>query len=277
MYGGSNWGNMAHPGDYTSYDYGAPISEHRTVTREKYSELKLIAEWLKVSPGYLTAKPGAAEILTYSSNLAITVTRLEGTTDFGSYFVVRHSDYTTTSSTEYTLSLPTSKGKMPIPALYGTLTLNGRDSKIVVTDYNVRGYTIIYSTAEILTHQKYDDRTVLVVYTGAGETNELAIQTITPPKIIDGDSVAVHHDGDLAILTWATSSKRKVIQIENLYIHAVGKYAAEHCIALCPVSSVLPIPSLNKRQICNIQFCFFCILYQSTIFIPYFTISNTFF
>ncbi|KAK6081556.1 glycosyl hydrolase family 35 [Seiridium cupressi] len=227
-YGGTNWGNIGHPAGYTSYDYGAAIKEDLTITRGKYSELKLIAEWLKVSPSYLTAKPGVAEILTYCSNPAITVTRLEGdkAAGSGSFFVLRHSDYTSTSSTGYTLTLPTSRGKVSIPALYGSLTLNGRDSKIVVTDYDVHGFQLIYSTAEIFTHQKYDSKTVLVVYTGPGETNELAIKTSSVPKIIAGDSVAVHHDTDIAILTWATSGERKVIKVDDLYICAIDRNSA---------------------------------------------------
>jgi hypothetical protein len=225
IYGGTNWGNIGHPGGYTSYDYGAAIKEDLTIAREKYSELKVIAEWLKVSPGYLTANPGTAEVLTYCSNPAITTTKLEGdeAVGGGSFFIIRHSDYTSTSSTSYKLKLPTSKGKVSIPALYGSLTLNGRDSKIVVTDYDVRGFTLLYSTAEILTHQRYENKTVLIVYTGPGETNELAVKTPYVPKLVLGDSVAIHHDADVAILTWATGN-RKVIQIENLLIYAIGTY-----------------------------------------------------
>lgn len=224
IYGGTNWGNIGFPGGYTSYDYGAPIKEDFTIGRSKYSELKLIAQWLQVSPGYLTAKTGLAEVLTYCNDAAITVTRLKCDTAVGngSFFIIRHSDYTSTASTNYKLDLPTSRGKVSIPALYGSLTLNGRDSKIVVTDYDVHGSTLLYSTAEILTHQKYNDRVVLVVYTGAGETNELAIKTMHKPRILAGDGVAVHHDGDLAIMTWDTSNDRKVIRVGNLYIFAIG-------------------------------------------------------
>ncbi|ETS78462.1 beta-galactosidase A [Pestalotiopsis fici W106-1] len=228
VYGGTNWGNIGHPGGYTSYDYGSPIKEDFTVGRKKYSELKLLAQWLQMSPGYLTAKPGLAEVLTYCNDAAITVTRLKGdsTIGGGSFFIIRHSDYTSTVSTNYKLELPTSRGKVSIPALYGSLTLNGRDSKIAVTDYDVHGSTLIYSTAEILTHQKYTDRVVLVVYTGPGETNELAIKTTHKPKILVGDAVAVHHAGDLAIMTWDTSGERKVIRVGNLFIFATDRDSA---------------------------------------------------
>ncbi|KAF7531211.1 hypothetical protein G7054_g9091 [Neopestalotiopsis clavispora] len=228
IYGGTNWGNIGFPGGYTSYDYGAPIKEDFTIGRSKYSELKLIAQWLQVSPGYLTAKPGLAEVLTYCNDAAITVTRLKCDTAVGngSFFIIRHSDYTSTASTNYKLDLPTSRGKVSIPALYGSLTLNGRDSKIVVTDYDVHGSTLLYSTAEFLTHQKYTDRVVLVVYTGPGETNELAIKTMHKPRILAGDGVAVHYDGDLAIMTWDTSNDRKVIRVGNLYIFAIDRNSA---------------------------------------------------
>ncbi|KAI4602150.1 hypothetical protein KJ359_009387 [Pestalotiopsis sp. 9143b] len=235
IYGGTNWGNIGFPGGYSSYDYAAAISEDLTVGRKKYSELKLIAEWLKVSPGYITAKPGAAEVLTYCSDPAITVTRLNGdsTTGSGSFFVVRHSDYTSTTSTTYKLELPTSKGKLAIPALYGSLTLNGRDSKFAVTDYNVHGISLVYSTAEILTHQKYSDRVILVVYTGAGETNELAIKTSHKPKVIAGDSLAVHHDGEMAIMTWDTSNVRKVVRVGDLFIFAIGMFTVGRRCPIC--------------------------------------------
>lgn len=74
IYGGTNWGGIAYPGVYTSYDYvrtleltllyltthprlqGAAIAEDRTL-REKYYELKLQANFLRVSPAYLTTRP----------------------------------------------------------------------------------------------------------------------------------------------------------------------------------------------------------------------------
>ncbi len=67
-------------------------------------------------------------------------------------------------STPYTFSVPTSLGNVSIPQLGGTLTLNGRDSKIHVTDYDVGGINLIYSSADIYTHGKTGDRRVLLVY-----------------------------------------------------------------------------------------------------------------
>ncbi len=120
--------------------------EDRTVTREKYSEAKLQAQLMKVSPGYITATPSDLTIGKFSSTPGLTITPLvaNGT---GSFFVVRHSDYTDLTATSYTLDLPTSSGTIHVPQLNGTLLLNGRDSKVHVTDYPVGNYTVLYSTA----------------------------------------------------------------------------------------------------------------------------------
>ncbi|KAI0885950.1 glycoside hydrolase family 35 protein [Annulohypoxylon maeteangense] len=228
IYGGTNWGNIGHPGGYTSYDYGAAISEDRTIVREKYSELKLEAEWLKVSPDYLTAQPGAALVWTYATNAAITVTRLAGnsTLGSGSFFVVRHSDYSSTTSDSYTMKLPTSEGDISIPTLFDKFTLHGRDSKIIVTDYDVQGIKLLYSTAEILTHQRFQNATVLLVYSGPTEINELAVKTTGGSLVVSDDSIKINRTEGLVTLAWATSPTRRVVQIDRFHIYILDRNSA---------------------------------------------------
>ncbi|KAI0847619.1 glycoside hydrolase family 35 protein [Daldinia vernicosa] len=228
IFGGTNWGNIGHPGGYTSYDYGAAISEDRSLRREKYSELKLQAEWLKVSPDYLTAEPGAALVWTYADNAAITVTRLAGnsTSGSGSFFVVRHSDYSRTASDNYTMKLPTLKGEISIPTLFDDLTLHGRDSKIIVTDYDVRGIKLLYSTAEILTHQKFGNTTALFVYSGPNEMNELAVQINDTFSVISDDSVKVNRTEGLITLGCSTPDARNIVKIDNFHIYILDRNSA---------------------------------------------------
>jgi hypothetical protein len=116
-------------GGYTSYDYGSSITENREIYREKYSELKLEGNFLKVSPSYLTASVGTAVSGTYSSTSEIFTTPLFGNGSASNFYVVRHSDFQQETATTYTLSLKTSRGTLAIPQLGGTLTLSGRDSK----------------------------------------------------------------------------------------------------------------------------------------------------
>ncbi|KAK8058841.1 hypothetical protein PG994_009289 [Apiospora phragmitis] len=78
IFGGTNWGNLGHPGGYTSYDYGSVIREDRTIAREKYSELKLEANFMMVSPAYLTATPAINATHAYSDNAEMIITPLLG-------------------------------------------------------------------------------------------------------------------------------------------------------------------------------------------------------
>lgn len=226
-FGGTNWGNIGHPGGYTSYDYGAVITEDRLVSREKYSEAKLEANFLQASPAWLTALPqnNSHANGSYSNNPAIAVTALFGNTT--RFFVVRHSIYNSLESTQYKLSLPTSQGNITIPQINGSLTLNGRDSKAVVTDYDVGGFNLLYSSAEIFTWKTYGSKTVLVVYGGPDEQHELAFSNTASAKIIEGSGVTVTYKNGNAILNFATSTERRIAQLpNNLYVYILDRYSA---------------------------------------------------
>lgn len=232
IYGGTNWGNLGYPSGYTSYDYGAAISESRNITREKYSELKLIGNFLKVSTSYLDTVPGNASTTEYTSTTDLTVTPLIGRSTNSSFFVVRHSDYSSLDSTSYTLKVPTSAGTLTLPQLNGTLTLNGRDSKVHVTDYDVAGTNILYSTAEVFTWKNFSDYKVLVLYGGQGEHHELAISPSAngTASVVDGSGsgVTTQSTGDLLIIGWDVSSSRTIIKVDNLLVFLLGKLLVEH-------------------------------------------------
>jgi hypothetical protein len=70
------------------------------VDREKYSELKLQATFLKASPGYLlTSAANSSSTGVYNTNSDVLTTPLFGSN--GSFFIVRHSDYTSQASSNY--------------------------------------------------------------------------------------------------------------------------------------------------------------------------------
>jgi hypothetical protein len=224
IFGGTNWGNLGHPGGYTSYDYAAPIAEDRTVSREKYSELKLEAQFLKVSPGYLTATPGNRSVTgIYSPSTAVSITPLSGPN--GSFYVARHTDYQSTESTAYTLTLPTSAGNITIPQLGGSLTLGRRDSKIHVSDYPLGDHALLYSTAEIFTWKKFEEKTVLVVYGGPGEQHELAIKSPATDWKADCGLAVASKNGNV-VVNWHTSTKRRVFQLGDLHVYIVDRNSA---------------------------------------------------
>jgi hypothetical protein len=227
-YGGTNWGNLGHPGGYTSYDYAAVIREDRRVDREKYSEQKLQANFFKVSPAYLTAARGSASNTTWTSSQALTVT--PATSNTTNFYFVRHAKYNTLDSVTYKLNVHTAAfGNMTVPQVNGTsLTLNGRDSKTHVSDYDIGGDTLVYSTAEVFTWHKYDDKTVLVVYGGPGETHELAL-AVTGLEVLEGDVKSITTRG-YTVLNFAVDGGRKVAKVgaENsfIYVYMVSRNEA---------------------------------------------------
>lgn len=207
------------------------IRENRAVDREKYSELKLQGQFMKVSPGYVVTNPGNLTTGVYSSSEDVVITPLlaNGT---GSFFVVRHSDYTSTSSTDYTLKLPTSAGTLSIPQLGGELSLNGRDSKVHVTDYPVGDhgeYSLLYSTAEVFTWKTFHDKTVLILYGGPSERHEVAVKgkAFKDFKKVDGEAKInidkKRHSGAV-VFQWETSPTRQIVKMGDLYIYLLGEW-----------------------------------------------------
>lgn len=224
--GGTNWGNLGHSGGYTSYDYGASVTENRELYREKYSELKLEANFLKVSPAYLTASVGGGSTGKYTTSTSIFTTPLFGNGSATNFYVVRHSSYAEETAVTYKLNVPTSKGTFTVPQLGGSLTLSARDSKWHVTDYDLGGTNLLYSTAEIFTWKKFDSKTALVVYGGPGEVHELAIVSGNQATVVEGTGVTTQSTNGTVVLNWQTSSTRRVIQIGNLFVYILDRNTA---------------------------------------------------
>ncbi|KOS20896.1 putative beta-galactosidase A [Escovopsis weberi] len=201
-FGGTNWGNLGHSHVYTSNDFGAPIREDRSVDREKYSELKLQGQFLKVSPGLLRAKPHHVS-LAISTNSRIRITGLTSN-ERGNFFL-----------------------------LGGNLTLHGRDSKWHVTDYDVGDYILLYCTAEVYTWKKFKDHTVLVLYGGEDEIHEFAflnplkIKADAEIEIMEGEAPILKRSPNNTItVQWNTSTTRTVIRYGDLDIYMVDRNSA---------------------------------------------------
>lgn len=217
-YGGTNWGNLGYQGGDTSYDYGAAITEDRHVWREKYSEQKLEANFLKDSPSFLTAIPGITSNGSYVNTSAIATTPLFGTEDSTNFYVVRHADFTSLANTTYRLSVSTTYGNVTIPQLGGNLSLNGRDSKIHVTDYDIGGVNLIYCTADILTWAKADSgRRVLIMYGGANEAHEFALPDhMGKPSMSSGSNTKVEKRGPTWTVQWSVIPERQIVRFPHV-------------------------------------------------------------
>lgn len=216
------------------------------VTREKYSEAKLEANFVEASPAYLTCTPGNLTNGTYTDTTQLSVTPMFGNGSDTNFYVLRHANYSNKATTPYKLKLPTSKGKITIPQLGGELTLVGRDSKVHVSDYKVGGHNLLYSSAEIFTWKTYGDRTVLVVYGGEGEEQELAVSNGGKATISEGSGVKVAQKDGATVLNWQASSSRRIVDLGcglSIYILLRGD-AYNYWVLKLPNENGLHAPNL---------------------------------
>ncbi|KAG9316763.1 glycoside hydrolase family 35 protein [Chiua virens] len=244
LYGGTNWGGIAHPGVYTSYDYGSAIAEDRTL-REKYYELKLQANFLRVSPAYLTTRPmnvnsnqGA-----FTGNSALVTTQLlDVVGNVTGFYVIRQMDASSNFQEMYTLTLPTSIGNLTIPQLGGQLILNGKDSKVHVVDYAAGSSHLLYSTGEVMTWATIDGRDVIIIYGNHGELHETAFKfnsTSVPSAIVVSGTQSIKTemiDSTNLVLQYTTSGQA-VVEVGNVLLYISDRANAYEFWVMYPPST----------------------------------------
>ncbi|QRV97776.1 glycoside hydrolase family 35 protein [Ceratobasidium sp. AG-Ba] len=198
-YGGTNWGNLAYPGVYTSYDYGAAISEDRTLA-PKFSEIKLQGLFLHATPHYhLAGRISTGTSL--SSSDQIFTTHL-ATVQGQNLYIVRQTTNNNTGQVEFSLRVNTTAGEETL----SELVLNGRESKIIVSEYPFGKSLMRYSTAEVATWATIDREDHILLYTtNQNTTTSLAS---TSKAVVSGSTAlkAVLINGTTTIVGPAPSS-----------------------------------------------------------------------
>ncbi|KAG7094115.1 hypothetical protein E1B28_007729 [Marasmius oreades] len=182
LFGGTNWGQTAAPVSYSSYDYGAGINENRIAT-PKMNEMRLQGLFLRVSRDLLSSNL-IANGTNYTTSSLIHTAELRNPSSGSAFYVTRHDDSRSVALTTTQLRISTSVGSLLVPQT-GVITFNGRDSKILVTDYTFGRHNtkILYSTAEIMTWTTIDDTDYVVFYTGSREAGETVILLSSAPEV----------------------------------------------------------------------------------------------
>jgi beta-galactosidase GanA len=192
-FGGTNWGWLGQPNDvYTSYDYGAAITENRQLTA-KYDEFKR-QNYFQAAVAPLTkTDPVPAPV---SSNPAVqTVARANP--DTGTQFVlVRHSDHAAATDDAATLDWSTPDGRYRVP-----VRVTGRDAAVLVAGYDLGGQRLVWSSSELMTHKLVGGRDVAVLYGTAGSAGSTVLRYATKPSVtvLDGSVRASYDSGDLRL------------------------------------------------------------------------------
>lgn len=204
-----------------------------------------------MSPAYLTATPGNGVNGSYTGNKDIAVTPLFGNGTTTNFYLVRHADFTSTENAEYRLQVSPSVGNVTIPQLGGSLSLNGRDSKFHLTDYDVGGSNLIYSSAEVFTWAKGDNKKrVLVLYGGAGELHEFALPKHLPrPTVVDGSDVKIVKKGSAWVVQWEVTAQRRVLRAGKLEVHLLWRNDAyQHWVLELPAKQPIANYSSPSKE-----------------------------
>ncbi|KAJ7264004.1 glycoside hydrolase family 35 protein [Mycena haematopus] len=182
LFGGTNWGSIAAPVSYTSYDYGGGINENR-VAGSKMNEMRLQGLFLRVSRELLAAHL-LANGTNYTTSALIHTAELRNLDTGAGFYVTRHDSSPSTALTTTQVTVETSFGPMLIPKT-GTLTFNGRESKILVTDYvfGTGKTNILYSTTEIMTWTTIDNTDYIIFYAPPGQTGETSFLFNSAPNV----------------------------------------------------------------------------------------------
>ncbi|TDC16903.1 beta-galactosidase [Actinomadura bangladeshensis] len=192
-FGGTNWGRLAQPNDvYTSYDYGAPITENRQLTA-KYDEFKRQGLFFTTVAPLSRTDPAEAP----ASDNAAVHTEARANPDTRTQFVlVRHADRRTDDDQSANLTWNTPDGTYNLP-----MTLKGRDAKILVAGYDMGGQRLAATTSELLTHTTANGRDIAVLYGTEGTAGTTVLRYNSRPevKVLDGSVKSTYSNGDLEL------------------------------------------------------------------------------
>ncbi|GJJ10923.1 hypothetical protein Clacol_005152 [Clathrus columnatus] len=158
------------------YDYGAAIRENRILSA-KYDELKRQGLFLRSSPQFYKTDwigdTSTGDV--FVNNSAAFSTLLKNPDSGTGFYITRQNDSTSTVNIDFRLQVETSIGTLVLPRTVPSISLNGRQSKVIVTDYSFGDSKLLYSTASIFFAGKIGSRDVLFVYGDSDQNHELAL------------------------------------------------------------------------------------------------------
>ncbi|KAL0951714.1 hypothetical protein HGRIS_008390 [Hohenbuehelia grisea] len=192
LYGGTSWGGIPFHGVYTSYDYGSSLTESRQLT-SKFDELKRQGLFLRSSPEFYktdwVTDTSTGGVFTTSS--AAFVTFLRNPDTGAGFYILRQADSTSTSVINFKLNVTTSEAALQIPTVVPSITLGGRQSKVIVTDYAFGSSRLLYSTASVLFAGNIDGRDVLFLFGDSTQQHETVLTLTGTPNRAHAQSSSV--------------------------------------------------------------------------------------
>lgn len=216
LFGGTNWGHSACPVVATSYDYSSPVSENRQLW-SKFYETKLIVLFTKVAHDLAyTERVGNGTM--YTDNKKIRTAELRNPDTDSAFYVVLHETSSSGSTERFKLDVTTSEGNMTIPRFGNAITIDGHQSKILVTDFKFGDKKLIYSTAEVLSYAIIDGKELLALWLPEGEAGEFKVKTDTSAELFSAaeeDTVALYEDDNGFTVSYVQSKGTNIVELDD--------------------------------------------------------------
>lgn len=128
------------------------------------------------------------------------------------FYVAQHAKSSSRAVTTFSINLNTTAGAITVP----NVTLNGRQSKIIVTDYHFSSQTLLYSTADVLTYGVFQHQAVLVLYLQAGQTGSFAFKSSQRLENTYGSTkVTTNSTGKYYTYTYTQATGSTVLKFSN--------------------------------------------------------------
>ncbi len=174
-FGGTSWGWLAGPVVYTSYDYGAAISEDRGL-REKAYALKQQGMFVQAAEQVLAEMEKGPELKT--SNARLKVYHNVNPKSGAHILFAVHSPSDAVSDDRGEFELATRDGKYKVP-----MRVSGQDGKLLLASYPMERQHLVYSTSEIQTHFRNGERDIVLLHGRDKEEGETVLRYSSAPQV----------------------------------------------------------------------------------------------
>ncbi|HSI16570.1 MAG TPA: beta-galactosidase [Sphingomonas sp.] len=173
-YGGTSWGWLPAPVVFTSYDYGAAISEIRAL-RPKAATLKQLGQFIAAVPDL--ARMERAEGVTASSPDIQIYHNRNPDTD-ARFLMVTHKPSNRQSRDRFTVDAALPDGRYRF-----AMQLDGFDAKWLVAGVDLALQRLVYSTSELQTVLRQGAGDVALFYGRTGEPGETLLRYASAPRV----------------------------------------------------------------------------------------------
>jgi hypothetical protein len=139
-----------------------------------------------------------------------------------------------------------------------SIVLNGRDSKMILTDFPVGSEKLIYSTAEVFTVSVQDSKPIVFLWLPVGESGEFLLTGVTKGSLLKKDgcsglTLSVVSGG--VMVSWTQGAGKCALKFDNGYRFVLMDRAAAYA-SWAPSTSVDPYTpenSTSKAKACPIS------------------------